>query len=171
MKKLIAVAFGVVLSVTTICNAQSPLKFGHINSNELFGIMPELKLADSTLAKFKSTLDSQYKTMGAEYQAKIADYKSKEASMADPIKEAKQKEISDLEERIQAFQESAQTSLQKKQEELNGPIVKRAQDAINAVAKEKGFSYIFDSTPGGTLIFSQDADDILPLVKAKLGIK
>jgi outer membrane protein len=109
--------------------------------------------------------------MGAEYQAKIADYKSKEASMADPIKEAKQKEISDLEERIQAFQESAQTSLQKKQEELNGPIVKRAQDAINAVAKEKGFSYIFDSTPGGTLIFSQDADDILPLVKAKLGIK
>ena len=48
---------------------------------------------------------------------------------------------------------------------------KNAQDAINAVAKEKGYSYIFDSTPGGTLIFAQESDDILPLVKAKLGIK
>jgi outer membrane protein len=171
MKKLIAVAFGVFLSLTNFCNAQSTLKFGHINSNELFGMMPELKAADSSLAKFKNTLDSQYKTMGAEYQAKVSDYKSKEASMADPIKEAKQKEITDLEDRIQAFQESAQTSLQKKQEELNGPIIKRAQDAINAVAKEKGYSYIFDSTPGGTLIFAQESDDILPLVKARLGIK
>jgi outer membrane protein len=171
MKKLIAVAFGVFLSLTNFCNAQSTLKFGHINSNELFGIMPELKAADSTLAKFKATLDSQFKTMGAEYQGKISDYKSKEASMADPIKEAKQKEITDLEERIQAFQESAQTSLQKKQEELNGPIIKKAQDAINTVAKEKGYSYIFDSMPGGNLLFAQESDDILPLVKAKLGIK
>ena len=171
MKKIIAVAFGVFLSLSNFCNAQAPLKFGHINSNELFSIMPELKAADSSLAKFKATLDSQYKTMGAEYQAKISDYKAKESSMADPIKEAKQKEITDLEDRIQSFQESAQTSLQKKQEELNAPIIKRAQDAINAVAKEKGYSYIFDSIQGGTLLYAQDSDDILPLVKAKLGIK
>lgn len=170
MKKLIAVAFGVFLSLTNFCNAQSTLKFGHINSNELSAIMPEFKTADSLLSKFKFTLDSQLKTMGAEYQAKVSDYKSKEASMADPIKEAKIKEITDLEDRIQAFQESAQNSIQKKQEELTGPAIKKAQDAINEVAKEKGYSYIFD-TVQGSVVYAQDSDNILPLVKAKLGIK
>ena len=108
--------------------------------------------------------------MTAEYQNKMADFKSKEGAMADPIREAKLKEISDLEERIQSFQESAQSSMQKKKEELYTPILKKAEEAINSVAKEKGFSYIFDSS-AGTLLFAQESDDVLPLVKGKLGLK
>jgi outer membrane protein len=132
--------------------------------------MPETKNADSTLQKFGASLESQLKTMTAEYQNKIADFKTKEASMADPIRDAKMKEISDLEERIQAFQESAQTSMQKKKEELYSPIIKKAEDAINQIAKEKSYSYIFDTSVGAVL-FAQDSDDILPIVKTKLGLK
>jgi len=171
MKKLIAVAFGVFLSLTNFCNAQSTLKFGHINSNELFAIMPESKVADSLLNKFIASLQAQSKSMNAELQQKYSDYKSKESSMADPIKEAKEKELSDLQDRIQSFEESAQTSLQKKREELQMPLIKKAQDAIDAVAKEKGYSYIFDTVQGGVILFAQDSDNILPLVKTKLGIK
>jgi outer membrane protein len=170
MKKLIAVAFGVFLSLTNFCNAQSTLKFGHINSNELFAIMPESKVADSLLDKFIVSLQAQSKSMNAELNQKYSDYKSKEASMAEPIKQAKEKELSDLQERIQSFEESAQASLQKKREELQAPLIKKAQDAINAVAKEKAYSYIFDSAQGN-LLFAQESDDILALVKAKLGIK
>jgi outer membrane protein len=170
MKKLIVVAFGVFLSLTNFCNAQSTLKFGHINSNELFAIMPESKVADSLLDKFIVTLQAQSKSMNAELNQKYSDYKSKEASMADPIKQAKEKELSDLQDRIQSFEESAQASLQKKREELQAPLIKKAQDAINAVAKEKSYSYIFDSAQGN-LLFAQESDDILALVKAKLGIK
>jgi outer membrane protein len=108
--------------------------------------------------------------MTAEYQGKIADFKSKEGSMADPIRDAKLKEISDLEDRIQTFQESAQSSMQKKKEELYTPVLKKAEEAINAIAKEKAYSYIFD-TSAGTLLFAQESDDILTLVKAKLGLK
>jgi outer membrane protein len=132
--------------------------------------MPETKNADSSLQKFGASLESQLKTMTAEYQNKIADFKTKEASMADPIRDAKMKEISDLEERIQAFQESAQTSMQKKKEELYSPIIKKAEDAINQIAKEKSYSYIFDTSVGAVL-FAQDSDDILPIVKTKLGLK
>lgn len=150
--------------------AQSTLKFGHINSTQLLSQMPDTKAADSTLQKFGASLESQLKTMSAEYQGKIADFKSKEGSMADPIREAKIKEISDLEERIQSFQESAQSSMQKKKEELYTPILKKAEDAINGIAKEKGYSYIFDSS-AGSLLFAQESDDIMSLVKTKLGLK
>lgn len=168
MTRILAILCGVLLGISV--QAQSPLKFGHINSTQLLSQMPETKAADSSLQKFGASLENQLKTMTAEYQGKIADFKSKEGSMADPIREAKLKEISDLEERIQSFQESAQSSMQKKKEELYTPILKKAEEAINAVAKEKGFSYIFDSS-AGTLLFAQESDDVLPLVKGKLGLK
>ena len=146
------------------------LKFGHINSTQLLTLMPETKNADSTLQKFGTSLEAQLKTMTNEYQSKVSDFRATEATMSEPIKEAKAKEINDLETRIQDFQESAQTSLQKKKEEIYTPIIKKAEDAIKGIAKEKGYSYIFD-TSVGVVLFAQESDDIMPMVKAKLGIK
>ena len=101
----------------TQSKAQSP-KFGHINSAELLASMPEIKVADKTLQDFNASLESQLKTMTTEYQTKVQAYQSQQAAMADPIKEAKVKEITDLEARIQEFQQTAQESAAKKKEEL-----------------------------------------------------
>lgn len=170
MTRILAILCGLLLGLNINAQAQGTLKFGHINSTQLLSLMPETKNADSSLQKFGQSLENQLKTMTAEYQGKISDFKSKEASMAEPIRDAKLKEISDLEERIQSFQESAQSSMQKKKEELYTPILKKAEEAINAVAKDNKFSYIFD-TSAGTLLFAQEGDDVLPLVKGKLGLK
>jgi len=168
MTKIIKLACVIILLTGTI-QAQN-LKFGHINSTQLLSMMPETKLADSTLQKFGASLESQLKTMTNEYQSKVSDFRANEATMSEPIKEAKAKEINDLEQRIQDFQESAQQSLQKKKEEIYTPIIKKAEDAIKDIAKEKSYSYIFD-TSVGVVLFAQESDDILPLVKTKLGLK
>lgn len=160
----------IVLILLYSGTSQAQIKLGHINSNQLLTFMPETKNADSSLQKFGSSLENQLKTMSAEYDSKVSDFKSKESSMAEPIREAKLKEITDLEGRIQDFQQSAQTSIQKKKEELYSPIIKKAEDAIHAIGKEKGYTYLFDSS-GGMLLWSQDSEDIMPLVKAKLGLK
>ena len=162
------VAFAILISATSV-SAQT-LKFGHINSTQLLGMMPETKVADSTLQKFGSSLESQLKTMTNEYQSKISDFRANEATMAEPVKDAKAREINDLEQRIQEFQESAQQSLQKKKEDIYTPIIKKAEDAIQGVAKDNGYSYIFD-TSVGVVLYAQDSDDIMPMVKAKLGLK
>jgi outer membrane protein len=170
MTKHIAIVCGLLFGLTTLVGAQSTLKFGHINSTQLLSTMPETKNADSLLQKFGASLESQMKTMSAEYQGKVQDFKAKEASMAEPIHDAKMKEISDLEQRIQDFQESAQSSMQKKKEELYNPIIKKVEEAIKVIAKEKSYSYIFDTSVGAVL-YAQDSDDITPLVRAKLGMK
>ena len=146
------------------------LKFGHINSTALIQAMPETKHADSTLKKFAESLDSQLKTMSIEYQTKLQSYQSKSDSLPDAIKQVKEKELYDLQTRIQDFQQTAQESIQKKKEEVYGPILKKAEDAIKTLAKEKSYSYIFD-TSVGAVVFAQESDDIMPIVKAKLGIK
>jgi outer membrane protein len=58
--------------------------------------------------------------------------------------------------------------MQNKQGQLYQPIYRKISDAINAVAKEKGYTYIFTAE---ALIVAPPTDDILPLVAAKLGIK
>jgi outer membrane protein len=163
----IAVAL-VGFSASTL--AQSSHKFGHINSAELIQSMPQTRTADSTLKKFGEALEGQLKIMTGEYQNKIQAYQAKMDSMPEAIKAIKQQELQDLGNRIEDFRENAQESVQKKKEELYGPILKRAEDSIKEVAKEKGYSYIFD-TSSGSFLYAQESDDILPLVKAKLGIK
>jgi outer membrane protein len=71
--------------------------------------------------------------------------------------------------RIQEFQENAEKKLQDRQQEVLKPIIDRAKKAIEDVAKENGYTYIFD-TSVGALLYQQDSEDILPLVKKKLGL-
>ncbi len=168
MKKLFAILI-IAISAVGFARAQN-LKFGHINSAELLAMMPATKAADSSLKSFGQQLESQLKSMSAEYQGKLQDYQSKEGSMADAVKQSKIKEITDLENRIQDFQESAQQSIQKKKEELYSPIIDRAEKAIKDVAKEKNYSYIFD-TSAGIVLFAQDSDNIITEVKQKLALK
>ena len=113
MIKILKVTVLFLMCSVFITNAQS-LKIGHINSTELLSMMPETKQADSILQKFGNSLENQLKTMTNEYQSKIADYRATEATMAEPVKQAKAKEIGDLEQRIQEFQDSAQQSIQKR---------------------------------------------------------
>jgi len=150
--------------------AQTGLKFGHINSTQLLTIMPETKLADSTLERFGKSLEAQLKTMTAEYQSKLADYKEKAGSMSDPVKATREQELTDLGQRIQDFQESAQSSIEKKKEELYSPIIKKAQDAIHDISKDKGYAYVFDTSVGAVL-YAQESDDLMPMIKQKLGLK
>jgi outer membrane protein len=168
MKKLLFAAIALLFSSFAL-NAQT-LKFGHIDSSVLIQMMPATKQADSTLRKYAESLDGQLKAMSMEYQSKLQSYQSKADSLPDAIRATKEKELTDLGQRIQDFQQTAQESIQKKKEELYSPILKRAEDAIKQIAKEKAYSYIFD-TSLGSVIYAQEGDNILPLVKEKLGLK
>jgi len=144
-------------------------KIGHINSNELLEAMPERTKAASDIETFAKQLEGQLKNMSAEYETKLREYQSQQALMTEPVRQTKVQEITDLESRIQQFQQTAQESLQKKESEILKPLIDKAKNAINAVAKDKGYDYILD-TGLGVVLYSDTGDDILPLVKKSLGL-
>jgi outer membrane protein len=109
-------------------------------------------------------------TMGMEYQTKLQQYQENVATMSDLIRQTKEKEITDLQQRIQAFQQSADQDLQAKQQELFNPLIEKVKKAIDDVSRENNYNYVFD-VGTGALVFFENGDNILPLVKAKLGIK
>jgi outer membrane protein len=169
MKKLVLfVACG--LFIGNAAFAQGSMKMGWINSSDLLQAMPEKAKADSDVAKYARSFQDQIDLMMKEYQSKGQDYQAKEKTMTDAVKEVKMKEIQDLQNRIETIQQSAQEKLQAKKQEAYTPILDKADKAIKAVAKEKNYDYIFDQSQG-MLLFGKEDDNIMPLVKAKLGIK
>jgi len=147
--------------------AQKNVKLGHINSQELMQIMPGRDSVQTVLQKEVADLEDQLKMMQSEAEKRYNDYVANQAGWTDLIRQTKQREIQDMSARIQEFQENAQKQLQEREAELTKPIIDRAKKAIEDVAREGGYTYIFD---GAGLLYSQDSEDIMPAVKRKLGI-
>jgi len=112
--------------------------------------------------------------MKAEFESKYQDYQSQANSMSDLIKQTKEKELSDLQARIDAFQQKANQDLQAKQQELVQPFIEKAKSAVKEVAKENKYTYILNAIED-VVLYSEPADDLMPLAmplaKKKLGIQ
>ena len=168
MKRILTITLLALLVNTGSIFAQ---KIGHINSNELLLAMPERATIESEIQNHAKQLETQLLTMQRELETKYQDFQAKEALMTESIREDKIKELTGLEQRLKEFQESAQADLQKKEQELTEPLITKAKTAIEEVGKENGFTYIFDSGIGFILYMDPNAEDIMPLVKTKIGLE
>jgi outer membrane protein len=171
MKKL-AMIFAVgalVFCLSSFIQAQNPVKIGHVEFNVLLQAMPGIDSVKIKLQGYQKTLTDQMDAMKSEFENKYMDYQSQSATMSDLIKQTKEKELQDLQSRIDAFQQKAQTDLQTKQQELVQPFIDKAKAAVKEVAKENKYTYILNSIED-VVLYSEPSDDIMPLVKKKLGI-
>lgn len=160
------------LSLNLLCFSQPKYKFGHINTAELITLMPERDAAEKALGQEAKEMEAELDRMKQELQNKYQGYLTKRDSLSAFVKQTKESELQDLQTRIEAFQTKAQQSLQQKEQDLLKPIIEKYKKAIADVAKENGFTYIFDIGQGSSvLFFSEDSKDVMPLVKAKLNIK
>lgn len=169
MKKIIT-AFALLFALSTTSIAQN--KFGYMNSLELISLMPEAQAADSSLQKYAQELQALMEKMYKEYDTKANDAATKKQKglLTPEQEEVAIIDLQDLEKRINDFQQSAEDKIGAKREKLYTPILKKANDAITAVAKANGYTYIFD-TSAQALLYAVESDDIIELVKKQLNIK
>jgi outer membrane protein len=164
--KLFVVA--VILFVSFQSNAQTNSKIGHLNFDELVSMMPGQDSITKALENFVAGLETQVMAMQSELESKYADYQAGQATMSEIIKQTKEKEIVDLQQRMEAFNQQAQVEIQNKQFELSQPLLEKAQKAIDEVAQENGYTYIINGNV--QILLYANGDNIMPLVKAKLGL-
>lgn len=170
MKKFVVMlALGLMIGTASFAQTAAQ-KLAYIDSKALLFDMPEMKKADTALKVFAKQYQDQLESMEKEGQKKVQEYQAGEKTMSDAVKTVKMKELQDLQNRIQSFQQTADEKVGGKQQELYKPILDKANKAINDVAKEKGYSMVFDLS-NGSLLYVSESDNILSLVKAKLGIK
>ena len=166
MKKLLLT---ICLLTAGIITSNAQIKLGYINSYELLSIMPESATMQADLQSCAKGLEGTLEAMQAEYEKKVTDYQQNEVTYTDLVKQDKIIEIENLQKRILEFQQSAQQEINEKEQAMMSPIIEKARKAIQQVAEEGNYVYIFDAKDGN-IIHADESQNILPLVKAKLGL-
>ena len=165
MKKILAIAAMALLTL-----AASAQKLGRVNFTELYQLAPEADAAREQITAMQNEAQETFSSMVEEYQSKATQFQQKSATWTAAIKDAKQKELVDIETRIQEFQQTISQELQQKQAELMNPIMEKAQKAVQDLAKAQGIVAVFDS--GSALYFDESAVvDLTPAARKSLGIK
>ena len=167
MKNILKLTLAVVcVMFSTSLFAQ---KIGRINSNEIVLTMPETIEAHKQVEAFEKELQGQYETIMVEYNTQYQEFQKNYETMSDAVKQLKEKEIMELQNRLTEFEKAATADIQKKSAELMKPVIEKANKAVQDVAKAGGYAIILES---GSMVYYDEATvkDITPEVKTKLGI-
>ena len=151
MKKFILIT---VAAVITLSASAQNLKFAHVNFNELVMLMPEADSARAQMEVSQKEAQDTYRTMVEEYQSKAQKYQQNSSTWTAAIRESKEKELADISNRIQEFDQSIQQEHQQQQNELMAPIQQKAIEVVNNLAKAGGYIYVFER---GSLLYIDEA--------------
>lgn len=166
------ILFAVVICIAAVSANAQTLKFGNINTGEVFNAMPETAQVQKDMEDLQAKYETELTKMSEEYQNKVSGFLAEQENLEKNIAEARAQEIDQLQQRIANFREMAARDLQTQQQNKVAPIIEKINKAIAAVGEKNGFTYIFDISQGNILYFSpSQCVDCLPLVKAELGIK
>ncbi len=159
----------VALLVTIGLSAQ---KYGFVNSSQLLVSLPDVKTADSQLEAYQKQLiekgEQMVKTFEEAYNVYLAKANSGELSQIQMQQQEGQ--LSQEQQAIQAYEVEVQNKLAAKKQELYQPILQKVQNIVDQMGKEEGYTMIFDASIGG-ILFADNADDLMPILKQKLGIQ
>ena len=145
-------------------------KFGHVNSQEVIQAMPEFAKARTEIEALTKQYEADLKSMYEELQKKGEAYEKEQATLPANIKERREKELAEMQQKIQqSYQDNQQALAQAQQEKMNA-ITTKVLDAIKAIGQAGGYVYIMDVTGGIPYISTTLSTDVTAEVKKKLGI-
>ena len=147
MKKFVKLTLAVALLFigASAANAQ---QFGRVDLTAIIPNMPEYQEADKNLAEYGKDLQDQLEQMQVEFNQKLADYQKNANTYSDAIRQTKESELQQLDQRLREFQQIAYQDLQKKQNELMAPIIEKANNAVMPWLRRVATS--LSSTPRAT---------------------
>lgn len=168
MKKTFQIVGVVFIVLLTAMNVQAQ-KFGYINTAEILSAMPQVKQAEVDIENFSTALQkkgqAKLKTLEEKY-GKIQQDMS-EGKLSPLQQQQAQAELQKDQEELAKYEQDMVNQIQTKRQSALKPIYDRLNKAIEDVAKENGYTMIFDKA---VLLYSEDSADVSTLVKAKLGL-
>jgi outer membrane protein len=133
----------------------------------LLSLMPETKTLNADLEKLSKTYESELKAENDKLEAKLKKYEAEVGSQTDEENQRRSVEVQQDRQNLYQASQIAQQDIAKKRDDQLKPILEKARKAIEDVANEQGFTYVLDAS---TIIVA-NGTDLLPAVKAKLGIQ
>jgi outer membrane protein len=146
--KNIVVTLLVTILISVGLHAQTQ-KTGFVNSTKIFQELPEAQEAQKKIEALTKPYADSAKGMEDNLKGKYEEYQKKEALMTEVAKKAAQQELVELERKYNEYRTDkfgADGSLAKQTDKIIGPLKEKIIKAIERVAKEEKYSFVFDQT-------------------------
>lgn len=168
MKKLILLLLVSFLGVFSI-QAQ---KFAYVDSQYILDNIPEYKSAQNQLDALAKKWQEERETKLAEIDKLFKAYQADKVLMPEDLKLRKEEEIMQKEKEVKELQRQRfgnSGDLFKKREELIKPTQDKIFNAIEAFAKERGYSIVFDKSGSLSMLYTDARFDVSDDILKKLG--
>jgi outer membrane protein len=169
MKKIIIIIGIIMISASTFAQ-----KFAYIDTDYILNNIPSYKSAQEQLDKLSGTWQKEVEDMYAEIEKMYKSYQSEKVLLTEEMKKRREDDIMNKEKEVKELQKKyfgENGSLFKKREELVKPIQDEIYKAVKEMAIEGGYSVIFDSSAGATMLYSDPKFDKSDAILQKLGYK
>jgi Skp family chaperone for outer membrane proteins len=136
--------------------------------------MPQMKEVEKVLNEAKKSFEEEFLAMQKEYETKVAEYETKSkldvkaGGWPEAIKQSKAQAIADHQQNMVDFQNTANTELQKIQDDQLQPLIDEFNKAVEKLAKTHNYVYVFDAAAGNLLY--KGGDDITEKIRIELKI-
>jgi outer membrane protein len=169
MKKLI-----IIISVFVISGALYAQKLAYIDTEYILNNIPSYKSAQEQLDKLSDNWQKEVEGLYSEIDKMYKNYQAEKVLLTEEMKKKREEEIMNKEKEAKDLQKKyfgQDGSLFKKREELIKPIQDEIYKAIKEMAIEGGYSIIFDSSAGATMLYTDPKFDKSDAILQKLGYK
>lgn len=140
--------------------AQSSLKIGHVNVQDLVQKHPHMDSIRAVVAQESQDMQEIYDEMLAEHESKLKTFEEESAGYSELMKETRQSEIIELAQKIQNYNQSAQQQMQQRNRSLIQPVYEEINREIANIAGYDKFTYILDVSNGSVAYISPESEDI-----------
>jgi outer membrane protein len=172
MKRLSLILLLCAISSAGLTNAQ--LKIGYVDSDSIMDKFADAQDARQKLDAFIQDWQAELTKLENNWKAKYDDYEKRKLILTDQTRADMESELIKLEQQISDFREKkfgTNGELFQKQDEIMKPVQNKVFTAIQDVAKDEDFDFIFDRSGDVMLLFAKDQYDVTALVLEKLKLK
>lgn len=172
MKNRLLLTLACVLVLSNIQAKDKPLKIGYTNLDYILSLLPETKSIEADYKSFEKQVKNRLEAKVGEFQEKLQALEKGYETMTDPVRKQKETELLQLKSSLEQLQIESQESLANKNVELLKPVYEKIQQAIEVIAKENGYTHVFNAETGSTsiLLYATEEYNVSDLVLKKLGI-
>ncbi|HCA42480.1 MAG TPA: hypothetical protein DEP28_04425 [Bacteroidetes bacterium] len=173
LKLVFLMAVIVFTGLTSDSNAQ--LKIGFIDSQVILEQLPDAKKVTAELEEYRNKFLDTLRAMAVqfkekdsifavEYQTAQQQVESGAITSNDDLKALNDRmngmrmEIVQLEEQLKNYDQYVQNAVYERRQELSKPLYEKINKAIEDLAKEMKYSYIFDKAAGNPLYGDKEFD-------------
>lgn len=157
--------------VATSAFAQA--KIGHVSSEAVMKQLPDAQDAQKQLDALVVEWQAELNKMQQEWQRKYDEYDKRKLILTEQRRADMEKELRELDQRMMDYRNKKfgqNGDMFIKQNELMKPVQDRVFKAIQEVALEEGYDYVFDKSGEILLMYANPKHDLTPKVLQKLNI-